>query len=191
MISEKLVALIKDNAKILTDRLIQDLYTREETRNYRRLDKHTLYQRVFDVYNRLDAWLQGNKVKGELRNHYIALGRQRFHEDIPLEEALMALMLIKRHLWLFIMENNFLDSSFLLNQALEFNNSVVLFFDRAIYFTSIGYMDEVSKAKGVDQEGFLSKMHLRKQPVPAEENVSTGRTIRDSRQGISDKKPLA
>jgi hypothetical protein len=158
MISEKLVTLIKDNAKLLTGRLLEDLYSREETKNYRKLDRQTLYHRVFDVYDRLDAWLLGNKVKGEVRNHYIELGRQRFHEEIPLEETLMALMLIKRHLWLFVIENNFLDSSFFLNQALEFNNSVVLFFDRAIYFTTIGYLDEMSKQKEEPSQSFLSKM---------------------------------
>jgi hypothetical protein len=178
MISEKLVALIKDNAKLLTDRLIKDLYAREETRSYRKLDKHTLYMRVFDVYNRLDAWLQGNKDKGEVRNHYTALGGQRFHEGIPLEETLMALMLIKRHLWLYVMENNFLDSSFLLNQALEFNNSVVLFFDRAIYFTAIGYMDEMAKFEGRREKDFLSKFSLKK------ETADTGEAGRpDMRRG--------
>lgn len=162
MISDKLVSLIKDNAQLLTNRLLEDLYSREETRNYRKLDRQTLYHRVYDVYNRLDAWLQGNKVKGEIRSHYIDLGRQRFHEEIPLEETLMALMLIKRHLWLFVNENNFLDSSFLLNQALEFNNSVVLFFDRAMYFTTIGYLDEMSKTIEASSQGFLSKIPRKK-----------------------------
>jgi hypothetical protein len=168
MISEKLVALIKDNAKLLTKRLMEDLYSREETRNYRKLDKQTLYHRVFDVYNRLDAWLEGNKVKGEIRNHYIDLGRQRFHEGIPLEETVMALMLIKRHLWLFVSENNYLDSSFMLNQALEFNNRVVLFFDRAIYFTTIGYLDEMGKAKADTPQSFLSKIPRKKTSADAE-----------------------
>jgi hypothetical protein len=166
MISEKIVVSIKDHAQLLTNRLLEDLYSREETMSYRKLDRQTLYHRVFDVYSRLDAWLQGNKDTGEVRNHYTALGRQRFHEEIPLEETLMALMLIKRHLWLFVInESDFLDSSFMLNQALEFNNRVVLFFDRAIYFTTIGYMDEMAKAKEENPQIFLSKISRRKIPA--------------------------
>jgi hypothetical protein len=165
MISEKIVLLIKENAKLLTNRLLQDLYAREETIHYRNLDRDLLYQRVYDVYSRLDAWLQGNKVKGEVRNHYIDLGRQRYHEEIPLEETVMALMLIKRHLWLFVNESNFLDSSFLLNQALEFNNRVVLFFDRAIYFTTIGYMDEMAKEKEEATRSFTSRFWHKKVPA--------------------------
>lgn len=74
----------------------------------------------------------------------------------------MALMLIKRHLWLYVMENNFLDSSFLLNQALEFNNAVVLFFDRAIYFTTTGYMDELSRKMEQEKKAVMEKLHVRR-----------------------------
>jgi hypothetical protein len=161
MISEKIVTRIKENASVLTSRLIQDLLSREETRSYRKLDKDILSRRVFDVYSRLDAWLMGDRNKGETRRHYMEMGRQRFHEDIPLEEALMAIMLIKRHLWLYVQEQNFFDSTFLLHQALEFNNRVVLFFDRAIYFTSMGYQDELLKSL-VDTREVLSKISLKR-----------------------------
>jgi hypothetical protein len=167
MISEKIVSRIKENASILTSRLIQDLLSREETRSYRNLDRDTLSRRVFDVYSRLDAWLLGDKSRGEIRNHYMDLGSQRFQEDIPLEETLMALMLIKRHLWLYVQEQNFFDSTFMFHQALEFNNRVVLFFDKAIYYTAMGYQDELLKSI-VDTREVLSKISLkRKQQVEA------------------------
>ena len=161
MISEKLVNRIQEHASELTNRLIEDLLSREETRSYRTLDRDTLYRRVFDVYSRLDAWLSGDKAKGEIRNHYMELGRQRFREDIPLEEAVMVLMLIKRHLWLYVQEGNFFDSTFMFHQALEFNNRVVLFFDRAIYFTTMGYQDELLRSI-VDTRDVLSKISLKR-----------------------------
>jgi hypothetical protein len=167
MISEKIVTRIKENASLLTTRLLQDLLSREETRSYRNLDKDLLARRVYDVYSRLDAWLMGDKTRGEIRAHYMELGRQRFEEDIPLEEALMALMLIKRHLWLYVQEQNFFDSTFMFHQALEFNNRVVLFFDKAIFFTAMGYQEELLKSI-VDTREVLSKISLnRRQQVKA------------------------
>jgi len=118
---------------------------------------------VFDVYSRLDSWLEGNKVKGEVRDHYLKLGSQRYHEGIPLSDVVMALMLIKRHLWLYVMEQNFFDSSFQLMQALEFNNRVVLFFDRAIYFTTIGYEMEQAKSSGESEESMFRRFFGKKQ----------------------------
>jgi len=158
MISEKIVGMIKENADTLTNRLCKDLLSREETKGYRKLNKDIVYERVYDVYSRLDSWLEGDKVKGEVRDHYMKLGVQRFHEDIPLSDVVMALMLIKRHLWLFVQEYNFFDSSFQMMQALEFNNRVVLFFDRAIYFTCIGYENEEKRCQGKTKEGLMARV---------------------------------
>lgn len=163
MISEKIITLIKENAELLTNRLCKDVLSREETKNYRKLDKDLVFERVFDVYSRLDSWLEGNKVKGEIRDHYLKLGAQRYHEGIPLSDLVMTLMLIKRHLWLYVMEQNFFDSSFQLMQALEFNNRVVLFFDRAIYFATIGYEMEQAKASGETEESVFRRFFGKKQ----------------------------
>jgi len=157
MISEKLVALIMDNADELTQRLCKDLLNREETKGYKNLNKDIVYERVFDVYSRLDSWLLKDKVKGEIHSHYTKLGAKRFSEGIPLNEVVMALMLIKRHLWLFVLEKQFFDSSYEFHQALEFNNRVVLFFDRAIYFTTMGYEEELRKLINKDEGGIISK----------------------------------
>ncbi|HPC47880.1 MAG TPA: hypothetical protein PLW83_07525 [Deltaproteobacteria bacterium] len=158
MISEKIVQLIKENADTLTNRLCKDLLTREETKGYRKLDKDLVYERVYDVYSRLDSWLAGDKKKGELREHYKKIGMTRYHEGIPLSDVVMALMLIKRHLWLYVQETQFFDSSFQLMQALEFNNRVVLFFDRAIYFTCLGYQEEEEKCGDKSRQGFMSRV---------------------------------
>jgi hypothetical protein len=158
MISEKIIEIIREDADTLTNRLCKDLLSREETKGYRKLNKDIVYERVYDVYSRLGWWLQGDKRKAEIRDHYLKLGAQRFHEGIPISDVVMALLLIKRHLWLFVRETNFFDSSFQLMQALEFNNRVVLFFDRAIYFTCVGYENEERRTKGKSKEGMISKM---------------------------------
>ena len=158
MISEKLVEMIKENADTLTNRLCKDLLSREETKGYRKLNKDSVYERVYDVYSRLDSWLVGDKVRGEIKGHYMKLGKQRFHEGIPLSDVVMALQLIKRHLWLYVQEMNYFDSSFQLMQALEFNNRVVWFFDRAIYFTCVGYEEEVIKTQGKPQGSIIARM---------------------------------
>ncbi|MBN2299232.1 MAG: hypothetical protein JXM72_11585 [Deltaproteobacteria bacterium] len=158
MISEKMIAMIKDNADDLTKRLCKDLLGREETKSYRKLNEELVCERVFDVYSRLDSWLARDKKKGEIQDHYTKLGKKRFQEGIPLVEVVMALMLIKRHLWLFVLEKHFFDSSYEFQQALEFNNRVVLFFDRAIYFTTMGYEEELRKIARKSESGIISKL---------------------------------
>lgn len=146
MIYQKIVELIQVNADQLTKRLMRDILSREETKSYKTLPEKELYWRVYDVYSRLDSWLSKDRKKGEIKQHYTELGAQRYNENIPLSDLVMTLLLIKRHLWIFVMENQFFSSSFELSQALELNNKVVLFFDRAIYFAVMGYEEEMRKA---------------------------------------------
>ncbi|HHO76135.1 MAG TPA: hypothetical protein ENN05_06865 [Deltaproteobacteria bacterium] len=157
MISEKMIAMIKDNADELTNRLCKDLLSREETKSYRKINEDLVWERVFDVYSRLDSWLARDKKKADIKDHYIKMGKKRLHEGIPLSEVVMALMLIKRHLWLYVIEKHFFDSSYEFQQALEFNNRVVLFFDRAIYFTTMGYEEELIKEGVKAEPGIISK----------------------------------
>lgn len=146
MISEKMIMVVKENADELTKRLCKDLLSRSETKSYSRISQDIVYERVYDVYLRLDSWLQGNKAKGEMRSHFIKLGESRRMEGIPLGEEIMTLMLIKRHVWLYVLEKNFLDSTFELIHALQFNNRVVMFFDRIMHYVTLGYEQEMSKA---------------------------------------------
>ncbi|MCD6570344.1 MAG: hypothetical protein J7L53_06545 [Deltaproteobacteria bacterium] len=159
MISQKLINLIEQHADELTRRLMKDLLTREETKHYRNLPEDRVYERVHDVYSRLDLWLSRDKAKTNIRKHYTELGRQRYREGIPCHEVMMAFMLIKKHLWLYIVENQIIDSSYECQRALELNNRVILFFDRVIFFSAMGYEEERAKQEKVlDRGGFLSRI---------------------------------
>lgn len=144
----QLLELIKDNANELSRRLCKDLLSMEETKGYRRFSYEVTYDRVFDVFSRLSSWLgMDDHTASEIRKVYTELGRKRFREDLPLHEVVLAFMLIKRHLWFFIQENQFFETTYEFKQALELNNKVVLFFDRVIYFVTMGYEEELLNSK--------------------------------------------
>ena len=145
----ELLQLIEDNADDLTKRISKDLLTRAETKGYRILSDKRLSERVYDVCSNLSSWLGKDKqTKGEIRRIYTELGRKRYREGIPLHEVVLAFMLIKSHLWLYLQEKNFFNSKYELSQALELNNNVVFFFDRVIYFVTMGYEEALLKGQG-------------------------------------------
>ncbi len=146
MIYTKLLKLIEDNANELSQRLCKDLLSKEETKGYRSLSEGEVFKRVHDVYSNLGKWLSKDvDTVSEVEKAYTELGKKRFRENIPLNEVVLAFMLIKRHLWLYVREKQFLDSAYELYQALEMNNNVVYFFDRAIYYVTVGYEEEMLK----------------------------------------------
>lgn len=142
MIIEKLIRMIETSEDELTQRLMKDLLTREETRHLRDLRQNRVYGQVYEVYSMLSSWLSGEKTKGSIVNHFIEIGRQRYNEGIPLSEVLMTFMLIKRHLWLYALEKKVINPAYDLYQVIELNNRVVFFFDRIMYCTSVGYEKE-------------------------------------------------
>ena len=56
-----------------------------------------LHQRVHRIYHRLGDWL-ADRSDDSIENAREALGRQRFHEQVPLAEIVYAIMLMKQHL---------------------------------------------------------------------------------------------
>ncbi len=162
MISQDLIKIITENADELTRRLLKDLLSRKETSSFRQIPPDLMYERVFDVYSKLDTWLEKGTSHGII-DYYIKLGHDRYDEGIPLHELILAFMLIKRHLWLYVQEQQLPDSAYHLNKALELNNKVVLYFDRIIYAVTLGYEQQIEKKIDSIEGGMFSKIFKKRE----------------------------
>jgi hypothetical protein len=138
-IFDKLVDLIEKNANQLSLNWLSDVRKHPTTPTYHKYNEEALYNRAFDVYSRLSKWISKETTKEEIYKHYFALGIQRRKEGFALSEVIQALTISRRHIWLKVMSEGFLDTALDMYKALELNNRVVLFFDRAIHFTALGY----------------------------------------------------
>jgi hypothetical protein len=137
--SDKLVDLIEKNARQLSNNWLNDVGKHPNTPTYHSYDKEELFRRAFDVYSQLSKWISRETTKEEIYNHYFALGVQRYKEGFKLSEVIQALIITRRHIWLKVMSEGFLDTALDMYKALELNNRVILFFDRAIHYTAMGY----------------------------------------------------
>jgi len=145
-ICQRLVDLIEDNADRLTQAWLADVKGRSETPTYHRYPDDLLYQRVHEVYRHLGQWVSRETTSADIARVYTALGRQRHEEGFALSEVLLALILTRRHLWLLVREKGVLDSALVLQQALDLSDRAVLFFDRAVYYTALGYEQAQAEA---------------------------------------------
>lgn len=159
MIYLKIMELIKSDIDALVQRVVKDLLNRGETAYHKKFSEEFLFERVSDVYRGLSHWLDRATPKEEITKYYRDLGERRFHDEIPLHEVIMFLMLIKRHLWLYLLEKHYLSSSYELIKSLELNNRIVLFFDRAILAATVGYEEALAKdIKARGEAGIFSKL---------------------------------
>ncbi|HOM29860.1 MAG TPA: hypothetical protein PLS81_10445 [Deltaproteobacteria bacterium] len=158
MIYLKIMEVLKKDAGLLSRRVVEDLLSRGLTEYHKKYSEDQIYERVYDVYSTLNYWLDRARPKEEIQKHFKELGKKRFDDGIPLHEVIMFLMLIKRHLWLYLLEKHFFESSYELIKSLEMNNRVVLFFDRAILAASMGYEEELMKyVESCKERGLIRK----------------------------------
>jgi hypothetical protein len=157
MIYPKMMEVLKTDAELLSRRVVKDVLSRGETEYHRKYSENIIYERIHDIYSTLSYWLDRARPKEEIHKHFMELGKRRFEDGIPLHEVVMFLMLIKRHLWLYLLEKHFFESSYELMKSLEMNNRIVLFFDRAIFAATMGYEEEMAKYVKSSSDSLLGR----------------------------------
>jgi hypothetical protein len=138
-LSRKLVALIENNAEELTRKWMEIVRTHADTPTYHSYDQGRLHERAFSVYSQLGKWLSDQTTKDEIMGVYSNLGRRRREEGFKLSEVLQALIITRRVLWLKIESEGLLDSALDFSLAMQLSNRTILFFDRAMFYTALGY----------------------------------------------------
>jgi hypothetical protein len=146
MLSQKFVELIEKNAEKLAREWLKDVRKNVHTPTYHAFDEDRLYHRAFNMYKNLGQWLNVQTPKEQTTKYYLKYGQDRCQEGFPLPELIYSFILFRRHLWLFIIHSGFLDTAYELLRALELNNRVILFFDRALHSMALGY-EESQKGK--------------------------------------------
>ncbi len=141
ILASKLVKIIEKNSDIIADRWVEEVLTLPYTRSYWSDDPEELHERAASVCRRMGYFLGRRLPKEKLASFYRQTGKARRQSGYPVEEVVMALLLLKRHIWLFVLQEGLLTTNLELYQALELNNRVVLYFDRAIYFVTRAYSE--------------------------------------------------
>jgi len=149
MLATRLIQLIENHSKSLTQEAMNDLLTDENTRSFRRVSKVELEPRIASLYQNLGKWI-GNPNEDDIRQEYEQWGRNRFHQEVPFSDIVYVLILTKKHLRKFIREHGLVNFSadrvipedlvgVELYAIQELNYRVGDFFDRALYHLVRGY----------------------------------------------------
>jgi hypothetical protein len=142
--TNRFVRLIEENHQEIIEHFMNDVLHNKKTEGYRKLDAQELYEIGSRVYREMSKWVAKDLPKEEMKEYYKKLGKVRLHEGIPSPQFFQALVLLKRHMWLFIkrqLDNEMTDYKL----AMEVSDRVVLFFDRAAYYMLVGYEEELGR----------------------------------------------
>lgn len=139
ILSNRFIKLIEENYEELTDLFMSDLLKHPETSAYRGADRDKIYQSSVMIYKDLSTWISRGFSKQKIEERYVTIGTERHDMGIPVQQAMKGLILQRRHIWLFVMNRMYDDKTDYM-EALELNNRVTLYFDRAMLAMLKGYV---------------------------------------------------
>ncbi len=144
MLGLHLSKLIEQHSDELAEGLVDKLYRSERTSTFRNIPRAELKRDIRNLYANLTEWLIA-KSDGEVEGRFVHVGHRRKEQNVPLRELIWALLTSKDHLWRFLQFENTVDGALQLFGTLEFLHQLDFFFDRAIYYATVGYEEQFAR----------------------------------------------
>jgi hypothetical protein len=144
MFSYRLVRLIESHADALAAGLEQKVQSSGQVTHFSDVSALELRERVYEIYRHLGEWLLG-KNELDIERRYCEIGMRRAQQKVPLSEVIQAIVFTKENLLEFLQREDMLDRAIEIMGELELFRMLEMFFDRAIYYASVGYEQEIAR----------------------------------------------
>lgn len=160
MLYNRFIRVIEDHAESLTRSWIREIKSNPSTVNYAKLSDEELHNSVYDIYRKLGYWIKKEESSlKEIAEHFAVVGHQRAKEGFKLSEVIYGIILGRVELWRYLMNEGLINDPIDLNRALEFWHRISYFFDKAVYFTTVGYENtSISEAELTKEGGLFDKV---------------------------------
>ncbi|MDD5167734.1 MAG: hypothetical protein PHN75_02875 [Syntrophales bacterium] len=139
--SLKLADLAENNAEAIANQWIKNVQKNSLTPYYHGRPPEKLVPQAVRFYRNFRKIFTEAKP-GEAGEEFFAkYARERFGDGVPLHEAIYALILMRRQLWLFAEFQAVFTTAMEKHQAMESLNRTILVFDYAMYYITRQYND--------------------------------------------------
>ena len=138
MLAYRLVRLIETHSDGLASGLLARVQRSEFTRDYCKVPSRDLQERVFEIYRHLGEWLLG-KSDFDIRQRYMEIGARRAEQQVPLSQVVWVIVLTKENLLEYLKNEAGMECPTEVFGELEMLQLLDQFFDRAIFYASMGY----------------------------------------------------
>ncbi|HTM88129.1 MAG TPA: hypothetical protein VL155_08010 [Terriglobales bacterium] len=139
LLAYRLVHLIEAHSDQLAGTLLDRVTSSEKTSAYvTQVPPHELRSRVREVYGNLGEWLLG-KTESDVERRYLEIGARRAAQGVPLTQLISSLVMTKDTLWEFLLKEAVVERPVEVFGELELLQVLDQFFDRAVYYVSVGY----------------------------------------------------
>jgi hypothetical protein len=129
----KLVDLTEKNADKIARQWAKDVQTNWKTYSYHEAPEEKILHEAKEFYGNFQKMFFDESPYDLAREIFGRYAEERYREGIPLHEALYALILMRRHMWLYAEFQSLFNDELEHRQAVESLSRTILMFDYIIY----------------------------------------------------------
>ena len=135
----KLVQYMKANADRMSEAFVRKIRTSANCKDLLLTVSAEEQKRdALQTYSDLTNWLSAD-TESFVPEHYVHLGVRRAQQGVPFSQLFWVVCTAREHLWEYIQQECLLEDPVEFWGGVNLLRSLNQFFDRALYFTFIGY----------------------------------------------------
>jgi hypothetical protein len=139
--SLKLIDLVEENSERIARQWAKDVVKNEKTPFYRNLPEEKIVIQALKFYDHFRRLFSSKTPFDTAREFFSVYAEERYREGMPLQEAIYALILMRRHIWLYAEFQAVFISAVEQKQAVDSLTRTILMFDYAVYFITQKYQE--------------------------------------------------
>lgn len=156
----KLIELIEQSPKEIARQWCRDVKKNARTPSFHSIPEEELIPIAIEFYSRFRDLFTSDDPFSTCVRIFGKYAEDRYNEGIPIQETIYALILMKRHIWLYAEFQALFTSALEQHQATESLNRTILMFDYAIYVITEKYRSLIDSE--IDEKMGFVRSILRK-----------------------------
>ncbi len=132
----KLVDLTQKNADKIAQQWAKDVKTNSKTQSYHEASEEKIIHQAREFYDNFQMMFFNESPYEQAKEIFEKYAEEKYKEGMPLHEALYALILMRRHMWLYAEFQSLFNVEVEHRQAVESLSRTILMFDYIIYIVS-------------------------------------------------------
>ncbi len=145
--ADRLINVLENHRREIAQQWCNAVRQNPRTASFSNFSEEELLKRAGFFYKNLITMYFSEKPYTEVRKYFSEYAEVSYQHEIPLHETLYALIMMRRHMWLYADFQEPFLSAMDHRQAVETINKTIRIFDHGIYITTQQY-GELAKGKG-------------------------------------------
>ncbi len=143
----KYLELAEKHAEKIAARWAKDVKNNVKTPIYKSLDEEAIICQCVRFYQNFSKMFIDEKITDDVLRYFRSYAQESYAMGIPANETIYALILMRRHIWLYAEFQAIFSSGIDQRQALDTLGRTILLFDYASYEVTKEYQELMKKEK--------------------------------------------